>query len=568
MKTASFNLVDELWLPVTLADDFPDRAIRNKLPRVSLRETFQYGDKIVDLRCYPHERIALMRLLICIAQRALNGPRDEEEWKRCRAEMSKIAVHYLDDNKDCFNLFGDGPRFLQAHGSGKPGQKPVFKLALIDEDGTTLFDAHVQPGEQMEAEDLAVALVTYQSFAAGGKSGGSEPSPKGRITKIGKIKNEPQSGEAALCRDGAALHAFILGENLCETIHWNLVCVAQIAAPMTWSTAGKPVWEHRKLAAKDLPEALIKTDYLGRLAPLGRAVWLGNDLQQVKIANGLHYGVFADSADKNKNKAGTGIGELTASVAPGQGTQDRDRLVSASAGGGVRKAAWRELHSIALLRRAGKRGGPAALEHLRTNTIQELRLWCGALIGGGKGRPATVGDVIESVFRLPVQFLEDAQAALTDDPLECPGPNQTYRKGVALADQWAGQLREAIRAYNSSLVNLSKKQNSERSGKIMNKAATRYWTALEQSAEPLLLHAVAVHSEGFQPDDDNWMAKSLWGREVCKAAHDAYEFTCPHGTPRQLRAYAAGLKRLRSEHRPKPTAADKADDDSNDGGEE
>jgi CRISPR system Cascade subunit CasA len=484
MKMACFNLVDELWLPVTLADDFPDRAMRNKLSRVSLREAFQYGDKIVDLRCYPHERIALMRLLICIAQRALNGPRDEEEWKRCRAEMSKVAVHYLDDNKDCFNLFGDGPRFLQAHGSGEPGQKPVFKLALIDEHGTTLFDAHVQPGEKMEAEDLAVALVTYQSFAAGGKSGGSEPSPKGRITKSGKIRNEPQSGEAALCRDGAALHAFILGENLCETIHWNLVCVAQISAPMTWSTAGKPVWEHRKLAAKDLPEALIKTDYLGRLAPLGRAVWLGGDLKQAKIANGLHYGVFADSKDSKtkKVKLGTGIRELAASVAPVQQTQDRDRLVSASAGGGVPKAAWRELHSIAVLRRSGKRGGPAALEHLRTRATQEAWLWCGALVGD----QAKVGDIVDSVFRLPVEFFEDADAALVDDPRKCPGPNQTYRKGVALADEWADhRLRDAVLSYHSSLADdLSRKQNSERRSKITNQAAMHFWTALEQVAEP------------------------------------------------------------------------------------
>ncbi len=48
MKTACFNLVDERWLPVTLADDFPGRDAYGALPRVSLREVFEHGDKIVE----------------------------------------------------------------------------------------------------------------------------------------------------------------------------------------------------------------------------------------------------------------------------------------------------------------------------------------------------------------------------------------------------------------------------------------------------------------------------------------------------------------------------------------
>jgi hypothetical protein len=60
-----------------------------------------------------------------------------------------------------------------------------------------------------------------------------------------------------------------------------------------------------------------------------------------------------------------------------------------------------------------------------------------------------------------------------------------------------------------------------------------------------------------------------WRDEVRKAAHDAYEFACPHGTPRQLRAYAAGLAVLRSEKQAKPRQTDVTDEvESNDGGEE
>lgn len=558
MKTACFNLVDEPWLPVTLAESFPDATKREPLPRVSLGEAFEHGNQIVDLRCYPHEQIALMRLLICIAQRALNGPADEDDWKKCRKRLASEAVAYLDKHKDCFNLFGNGSRFLQAHGSGKPGEMAVFRLALVDKDASVLFDAHVQPGAMLDPAELAVALVTFQSFAAGGKTGGSEPSPAGRKTKAGKVKDEPQSGEAALCRESGALHALICGANLNETIHWNLLCRSQIALPMTWHKTAMPIWEYKKSKLGDLPESDIKTSYLGRLAPLSRAVWLREDLKFAEIANGLRYGVFADSKDQKTKriKLGTGIREPTASIVPGKREADKCKLVSASAGDAVPKAAWRELHSIAVLRHSAKRGGPVALEHLNTMNVQEAVLWCGALVGD----QAKVGDVMDSVFRLPVQFLEDADSTAVDDPRKQPGPNQIYRHGVGFAEHWAGKLQWAVRVYHESLRD-SFKQNADRGKKVKNQAAMRYWTALEQQAEPVLLHDVAVDSGKYWKADSDWMGKSPWGHEVRKAAHDAYEFSCPRGTPRQLRAYAAGLAALRGDDKPRSPARKQADDD-------
>jgi len=565
VKTACFNLVDEPWLPVTLVEDFPRRTERGPLPRVSLREAFEYGDKIVDLRCYPHERIALLRLLVCIAQRALNGPEDENDWKRCGERLASEAVAYLDKRKDCFNLLGNGPRFLQAHGNGKPGEMTVFRLTLIDKDTSVLFDAQVRPGAKMEAPELAVSLVTFQSFAAGGKTGGSELSPMGRKTKAGTIKDEPQSGEAALCREAGALHAFILGANLSETIHANLLCRSQIVPPASWPKSAIPVWEYRKTHLKDFPDANIGASYLGRLVPLARAVWLTEDQASAEIANGIRYGVFADSKDAKtgKVKPGTGIRELTTSIQPDRLDPTKSKLVSASAGDGVPKAAWRELHSIAVLRRSATRGGPVALQHLRTIGSQDAILWCGALVGPR----AKVGDVIESVFRLPIQFLEDADAAREDDPRWRPGPNQIYRQGVDFANFWASKLQWAVQKYHESLKD-SLKQNANRGRSVKNQAATRYWTALEQQAERVLLHGVALNSGKYSTAGDAWMAKSPWGHEVRKAAHDAYEFSCPHGTPRQLRAYAAGLAVLRREDRPKSTSSDGAEEDGpNDGGE-
>jgi CRISPR system Cascade subunit CasA len=536
MKTASFNLVDELWIPVTLADGFPGRTERSPAPRVSLREAFEHGGRIVDLRCYPHERIALMRLLICIAQRALDGPATEEEWQTCRADFAGKAVDYLEKNRDCFDLLGDGPRFLQARGSSDAGEVSVFRLRLIDKEGPALFDAHVQPETCMPREDLAVALVTYQSFAAGGWTGANIPDPDSKRTKKGDVKKVRESVEAGLCREGSSLHGFVLGQNMLNTVWLNMVCRSEIPAPMTWRLQAKPVWETGCDKSSDYPERDFKTEYLGRLVPLSRAIWLHDNLQTAELASGLRYGVFSDSKDQKTKriKPGTHIREVSASIRLVDGKDDKPRLVSASEGGGVPKAAWRELHAVAVLGHSEKRGGPVALNHLRSSPDQELRLWCGALVGD----QAKVVDVIESVFRFPSSLLEDADTAEVEDPKQCPGPNRTYRKGVDVAGDWEKRLRNAVKKYRKRL------KDQDKGGGIQNRAATRYWTVLEQKAQPVLLHAVAVGGEGFIPGDKFWMAKSPWGIEVIRAARDAYEFACPHSTPKQLRAYAAGLRAL------------------------
>lgn len=90
----------------------------------------------------------------------------------------------------------------------------------------------------------------------------------------------------------------------------------------------------------------------------------------------------------------------------------------------------------------------------------------------------------------------------------------------------------------------------------------RFWTALEQQAERVLLHDVAVNSGKYWKSEGDWMGLSPWGVEVRKAAHDVFSFSCPHSTPRQLRAYAAGLVVLRGENRKNTTAGHEPDGDN------
>jgi CRISPR system Cascade subunit CasA len=547
MKTACFNLVDEAWLPVTLAENFPDAKSRGPLPRVSLREIFEHGDKIVDLRCYPHERIALMRLLICVAQRALNGPEDENDWKKCRERLASEAMAYLDKQKDCFNLLGNGPRFLQGAKlkPTKEDSKPVSmdKLSLVLAAGstTTLFDNAGGQSRQLSHAELAMALVTFQVCSPGGLIGIANWNG----VPTGKDKSSQHSVGARK----SAVHGFLLGDSLIDTVHANLITKETFAAIATSSGQwGYPVWEKPPANLKDVASC---SSYLGRQVPFARAIWILEGCKDAWIANGLTYDFFPE-----------GLRDPSITVV----LQD-DAPVALRARSD--KALWRELHSIASYRGANQNAsGPITLKNGFLLT-QERRLWTGALLTT-KDNDAKVIDCIESVFHLPTQFLEDADAALGDHPLKSPGPNQTYRRGVEFADHWAGKLQWAVHVYHQRLNDdFSRKQNSGRGKKVKNHAAMRFWTTLEQRAEPVLLHDVALNSSKYWRAEGDWMARSPWGWEVWKAAHDAYDFACPHGSPRQLRAYAAGLAVLTGVNRAKSASTAEADagNDSTEGDE-
>ena len=75
------NLTTDAWIPALRADG--TRAL------FSLQDLFAEAHTLRDLATKPHERIALMRLLLCITQAALDGPADEDEWQDPRVRRDR-----------------------------------------------------------------------------------------------------------------------------------------------------------------------------------------------------------------------------------------------------------------------------------------------------------------------------------------------------------------------------------------------------------------------------------------------------------------------------------------------
>ncbi len=497
------NLTTDPWIPIVWTDGNPGT--------VSLREAFERGHEIQDLAVRPHERIALMRLLNCIAQAALDGPADDGDWKTCAPRIAQAALDYLERCQPAFELSGDNQRFLQVSGLEKRASKKgedeergsVSKLdvALATGNNTTLFDNAGGATRSSTGAQMALNLLSFQCFSPGGRIGVALWNSKETAGK--------GSSEHAPCMAGGMLHALVRGEDLLESIHLNLLnkhLIELALGPQKW---GQPVWESMPNSPRDAANVANATNtYLGRLVPLSRAVRLEPDDRSVLLANALSYPVYPEAREPT----------ATVVVRTKKGQPERGVLRAS-----LDKAAWRELHSLTVKAISQvSNGGPLALQNVSDD--EPFDLW----VGGFVADQAKLVDTLESVFHVPATMLHD--------------PNQrTYEAGVKHAEDVEFRLRRAVSVYHKELGdNLDRAEMRERRQQVQSKAAFQFWTDVERHVSDLLAVADDLAMLGL---DNSWR-KTAWGQSVRRAAHAAYERACSHETSRQIRAYALGLKTL------------------------
>jgi CRISPR system Cascade subunit CasA len=501
------NLSTDSWIPIVWSDGKPGI--------VSLRKVLEGGGEIRDLAVRAHERIALMRLLICIAQAALNGPVDYDDWRACRERIVPSALAYLDRWRHAFELFGSGQRFLQVANLKKPSGKTKedesdegnstskLGLALATGHNATLFDNAGGSERAFTRAELALMLVTFQCFSPGGRIGvalwhGKETAGNG-------------SSDHAPCLSGGMLHALLLGDNLAATLCKNLSTKQRAAEFYGKNSWGKPVWEWMPEGLGDRKAVQNATrTYLGRLVPLTRAIWLASDCRTLILANGLEYGSYAES----------GWREPSATVVIRSVKGQPTRVVLPTS---IEKAGWRELHALTIKAVSRNLGGPLALENINI-AEPAFDLWVGGLVAN-KAKPV---DSTESVFHIPVGMLNETS-------------QKVYEQGVKLAGITEFRMMRAILDYHKELGdNLDRSEMKARRRQIRSNVAAQFWTDMENAVFRLLEIAAAPESIGLNFE---WH-KTAWGQTVWRAARASYEHACPHETPRQLRAYALGLKTL------------------------
>ena len=160
-----------------------------------------------------------MRLLICIAQAALDGPVDYEAWKTCGPSIAPASLDYLTRWCNAFELFGDAQRFSQVPKLKKAGnganaeesnESSKLDLALATGNTATLFDNAGGSTRAFTPSELALMLTTFQCFSPGGRIGVAQWD--------GKDTPGKGSSEHAPCVAGSMLHALLRGDNLLATV--------------------------------------------------------------------------------------------------------------------------------------------------------------------------------------------------------------------------------------------------------------------------------------------------------------------------------------------------------------
>jgi CRISPR system Cascade subunit CasA len=211
-KEVMMNLVTDPWLPVT------DR--KNKLRHISLNQLFEQPTEWLDLVLRPHERVSVMRLLICIVQASLDGGPSEDGWNLCIDEIPQASLSYLEEWKGHFNLLDEKKPFLQI-ADLKPFNKiptPTTKLnfSLATGNNTTLFDhAGINviknvPSRLLEESNLFISMLSFNNFSLGGLYPQAKWNDK--FTSKSGVKDAP-------CASQSMLHCFVRKKTAVQTLH-------------------------------------------------------------------------------------------------------------------------------------------------------------------------------------------------------------------------------------------------------------------------------------------------------------------------------------------------------------
>jgi len=483
----TFNLIDDPWIPVRW------RETVGKPPLVGLHQAFTEADRIIDLSATPHGRIALIRLLVCIAQAAKGAPSNRDAWPGFGDDLVPTVTDYLDrpDVASRFELFGDDPRFLQTSVQPKGDPVPVSKLFphLATGNNPTVFD-HGGGSERAEPPAaLALALLVFQNFyplyGAGYKGKGP-------------------------CVDANMLHLLLRGETLKDWIRLNCLDAETVSRQFPGGF-GRPLWE---IDETDPAFATNATEtYLGRLVPRHRNLRLNDDCTGFYLSKeSLSYPTFEAAI------------EPTATVIVRKKGKETYRALLPAY---LDRSIWRDLHSMCALRVADgdERAAPLVLQshvtEIEDSDNPAARIWTGALVTDLK---AKIRDTVESSFTVPTRLLNSLEGQLE------------YQDGVAVAEDLSRRLYGAVKAYASAMKHESPPTEA---------AQRHYWNALDRESD-VLLHLVGhpedrgPHKFGEGPKEE----ADDWTRTVRRALANAYGAVCPRQTPRQIEAYAAGLRVL------------------------
>ena len=175
--TASFNLLDEPWIRVTRLDGAPDE--------VSLLALFREATDIAGIHGeIASQDVAVLRLLLAISHRTMDGPEDLDVWKDywdAPGSLGRDAADYLERYRDRFDLRDPERPFFQVAGiHAASGKTSGLESLIVDvPNGNPFFTTRIAEGlESIDWAEAARWLVHVHAFDPSGIRTGAVGDPQ------------------------------------------------------------------------------------------------------------------------------------------------------------------------------------------------------------------------------------------------------------------------------------------------------------------------------------------------------------------------------------------------------
>lgn len=503
---APFNLVDEPWIMAV--------PVGGVAATYSLREVFRQAGHIRQLTGeLPTQSFALLRLLLAIVYRAVEGPVGVDDWVALRDHWPDVVADidaYLTRHRDRFELFDEVAPFYQVAGlrTAKGEALPVRKIVADVPDGVQYLTLRTGSGiESLSVDEAARWLVHVHGFDPSGIKSGLVGDPR---VKGGKVYPLGTAWAGQL----GGVHLF--GATLRDTILLNLVA-RDVDDDAGW--ADLPPWERPPLTAGE--------EVAGGRPPRGVVdayTWQSRRVRLVGAGRRVT-GVVLGYGDPLSPQNRASVEPMTAWRYSEPQSKKAGRPVQMPRAHQLGAQPWRGLEALLAL------GGTAEARQGRAPGVVE---WAseltdaGALVGGHAVRTRAIGmvygsnssvieDIVDDSLTLPADLLRNdaAQLRLTavgqverarDAVTALAGlaRNLAAAAGADATDGDADRARELGYAvldgpFRSWLIGL-------RPDELHADAAARWQRLARESLEPLARELIAAAPPSA------WVGRQVRGR--------------------------------------------------------
>jgi CRISPR system Cascade subunit CasA len=497
MANFSFNLIDELWIPcVDLKGNYHLFGICDLLMQAHELRSIQHQNPLTEA--------ALLRLLLAVIHRAVDGPRNSREWKELY-QAGKFDCRIPEYLKKCypyFDLFSSEAPFYQTpgllivdeSGNSVPQSISSIMLGVASGNNKTLFDHTTDDLPVMVSPaEAAHILITAQMFSLGGLNK--------KTTNLFNYQFRFESSEMV-----NSIFILLVGRSLFETLMLNLL-IYNDNEPIPNSLEDCPVWERkdRGQAITNKEKPITPKGYLDYLTCKSRHILLmpqkdANNVyvEHIHIAQGERFsGIVNPGCMSKKSKKGNWYHPQL----------DVDRLV------------WRD--SVALFSfdvNVDER--PKAfrqVQSMRDYVDLPARYICTAFaLANDRANPLAW---CREKLNIPISLLSDRNVVAY------------LEKGMLLSEQTFGVIEEAVRIFMREYLP-EKSKSRDVNEKAKGTGVIRmYWDRMEGHFHQFLLDM-----------DDPQNAIEKWEKAVKQTAHESLDL-CVKGryrdSARSYRAWSA-----------------------------